>query len=793
MCCHQLFTGTGVLHLMLVFMQAAVCQIVFVNHADDASGNFQFRAEDGRMWAQTKTFKEVVGIPIRYFDASIAFVSCNLSASTETDVLAKHDITSSMVHSFGMDADHAVVDFPYLYHHTFVSGNLNYDIELPRDALINSVKQAYKAESLRRATDAAIETKLNTINAISIPTGELSQSRVADTVSSSVVQREQKHGNLPVEWSLLFFKSRNSLGRSSETSMLSDDKITSLEDVVYEEILSGCDDDLPFTLLQSPNRSSTSDDGNTVIDMKLGQLKMSDIQETKDDDVVAVEQGTAREARYSWRSFLDALVPSTSPQPSNGSARQRKFNSTLSGSRGERQKISSIVAKSQLVAENTATKWQELLRFDELRAAIEAKEVFCGFEEPTINFLPSFPRKIGASASFSLLSEDSCKDAFMGTNLDTSLPNLPPAYKDRILSHSLQDTKQRIQNVKYWLCESVATSTHKPVCSLYELEVDRFFSYETNETNLSDIYAGRHALREKHGVKEFKIKLANLDANLWTEEESENPRSSLLYSSHHTVRQVGSITSDPDARTELPSSGSGPNDSTSSSSAGSRPSRHRRVSRRSRPRSKTSLSTLMRNVLGSRDRTSRLSGYGPQRTAPSHRSVSSGKTGRSVAGTDEAENAFSPLHLELMPVDPVCISTMFPLPSEDVYALQRKVHEVAHSVQSGFQSSANPDEETEDERLAYTNSRTVAWNEARAHGVMHTAITNAVNGVIHIAICIQADDGHGGQGVLCIQEQELLLRAAPMINEAEPIPFDLLLTWGGKHVGYLHGDILSSF
>lgn len=767
-----------------------MCQILFVNHADDASGNFQFRAEDGRMWAQTKTFKEVVGIPVRYFDASIAFVSSNLSASRETDVLAKHNITSSMVHSFGMDADHAVVDFPYLYHHTFVSGNLNYDIEMPRDALINSVKQAYKAESLRRATDAAIEAKLSTINTL---TTEPSQSRLGDTVSSSVVPREQKHGNLPVEWNMLFFKSRNSLGRSSETSMLSDEQIASLDDVIYEEIFSGCDDELPFTLLQSPNRTSASDDGNTVIEMKPGQMKMSDIQETKDSDIVAVEQGTAREARYSWRSFLDALVPSTSPQPLNGSARQRKFNPTLSGSRGERQKISSIFAKSQLVAENTAKKWQELLRFDELRAAIEAKEVFCGFEEPTINFLPSFPRKVGASASFSMLSEESCKDAFIESNLDTSLPNLPPAYKDRILSHSLQDTKQRMQNVKYWLCESVSTSTHKPVCSLYELEVDRFFSYETNETNLSDIYAGRHALREKHGVKEFKIKLANLDANLWTEEESENPRSSLLYSSHHSVRQVGSNTTDLDARTELPSTGSaGPNDSTSSSS-GSRPSRHRRVSRRSRPRSKNSLSTLMRNVLGSRDRTSRLSGHVPQRVAPSHRSVSSGRTGPSAAATDDAGDAFSPLHLELMPVDPVRISTMFPLPSEDVYALQRKVHEVAQSVQSGFQSSANQDEETEDERLAYTNSRTVAWNEARAHGVMHTAITNAVNGVIHIAICIQADDGHGGQGVLCIQEQELLLHAAPVINEAEPIPFDLLLTWGGKHVGYLHGDILSSF
>ena len=159
--------------------------------------------------------------------------------------------------------------------------------------------------------------------------------------------------------------------------------------------------------------------------------------------------------------------------------------------------------------------------------------------------------------------------------------------------------------------------------------------------------------------------------------------------------------------------------------------------------------------------------------------------------TNDRLSVLATSRLELTPVEPVSISTIFPLPSEDVYALQRKVYEVAHLVQNGFQCSARVDDD-EDSQLAYTNFRTVAWKKAMSHGVTHSAITKPVNGGVHIAISIEAEKGHGGQGVLCLKESDLLQHAAPVLCEARPIPFDVTLTWGGKHVGYLHGDVLCS-
>jgi hypothetical protein len=162
----------------------------------------------------------------------------------------------------------------------------------------------------------------------------------------------------------------------------------------------------------------------------------------------------------------------------------------------------------------------------------------------------------------------------------------------------------------------------------------------------------------------------------------------------------------------------------------------------------------------------------------------------SMSRRGRLESGLTGEQFDLVPVEPTSIATIFPLPSEDVYAMQRKVHEVAHSVQNGFQSSAR-DEEGEEASLAYTNFRSVSWKEALTRGVMHSAITKAVNGAIHVAIKIEGDvKTQGGQGILCIQERDLIEHAAPVIGEAVPIPFDVPLTWSGKHVGYLHGDIL---
>ncbi|KAG2778368.1 hypothetical protein JG687_00009766 [Phytophthora cactorum] len=751
---------------------ASVCQIVFVNNADDASGNVKFQAADGRIWAQRKTFNEVVGIPIRYFDASIAFVSCNLSTSlsnnsqrqyrpVENNVFAKHAVASSLIHSFGMDADRAAVDFPNLYHHTILSGNLNYGVDMSTSTLAAAIDQAYKAESLKRATDTAIEAQIKAI-------------------------RDAKHS---VEKKSADFQNDHTILEESDvwdSRRSSAEASTSSGGSIYEEVYTSYDGDLPFTLLKTPSDLPRRPDIFTPV-MDDDSLEII-IQEGSE------EREKARKPS-NWVSFLDDQLPTSSPENrlglSSSSNKQRSSDQlTSSGhfvplARGNIKKIRDLLSKCDLVAENTARKWLEVLRYDELRASIEAKEIFTGFEEPPIRFLPSFPRKIGVAATFSVVGERSCRDLFCEADEEMFVGDSLPAYKDRILAHSLSDTKQRIKNVGYWSCEDIVTSTHKPVCSIYELEIDRFFSYNMDEAAIADMRQGNHALRDKRDVHEFKIKLVKLDANIWTYEERDG--SSMVQNTGYRWRGHGGSNPSSSRRSQS-SRGAINSNSTTSSGESSRHSVRVSMSRR-----KSSIAQVVGRVL----RKSRLrSGSGSSSratTTPNQYSdftVGPGGT-QPLAMTNDRLSALAASRLELIPVEPVSISTIFPLPSEDVYALQRKVYEVAHLVQNGFQSSARVDDD-EESQLAYTNFRTVAWKEAMSNGVTHSAITKAVNGGVHIAISIEAEKGHGGQGVLCLKESDLMMHAAPVLCEAEPIPFDVILTWGGKHVGYLHGDILCS-
>jgi hypothetical protein len=777
--------------------------MIFVNNADDSSGNFQFNAADGRMWAKRKVFSDVVGIPIRYFDASIAFVTCNLSTilsntsqrlyqPQESSVLAKHSLTASLIQSFGMDVDRAAIDFPNLYHHTFLSGNLNYDVEMPKTSLTTSIDQALKAESLKRSTDAAIQSKIKALRALN---------QEEKSSKHHILQLNNNHGNVEIDWDLLFVKSRNSLGRGSEDGASSDEQLEKKKQVVYEEVLSACDDGLPFTLLRSPAKEMASSGEMSPDDLLTPEPDVApavsiSIQEKR--QVRWEDEGEKRaSSSFGWSSFLESLFPSeTVVSEQHASESLSSFHSGRGGrgwsekalgnagrglsTRSESKKVTDLLDKYQLASENASRKWQELLRFDQLRAALEAKEVFCGFEEPPIQFLPTYPRKIGASATFSMVSERSSRELFQDTNLEHSLPYVAPAYKDRILAHSLQDTKQRMRNVGYWLCEEVSTSTHKPVCSEYELEIDRFFAYNTEEAALADMRQGNRALRDKRDVREFRIKLVKLDATIWTYEEQEGSTSSHSGQYARLRGQNGGGSNTSSWGTGGQSSGNDSGTSSNATESSSRPSMRRQSVKR------RSISQFVGRVLG-KDRARSTSSTSSRMATPNPYSEFTSD----AAGSHSVTMGSGRLgqRLDLVPVEPVSISTIFPLPSEDAYALQRKVYEVAHFVQNGFQSSARVDDD-EEAQLAYTNFRTVAWEEAAKHGVTHSAITKAVSGVVHIAISIKGEKETGGQGVLCLQESELLLHASPVIGEAEPIPFDVPLTWGGKHVGYLHGDVL---
>ncbi|KAI9895435.1 hypothetical protein PsorP6_019186 [Peronosclerospora sorghi] len=147
-----------------------------------------------------------------------------------------------------------------------------------------------------------------------------------------------------------------------------------------------------------------------------------------------------------WTSFLDVhLLPSPCDASSDatkprGMIMDRRLASAGPDKLCTYKKICDLVGKAHLVADKTAWQWSHVLRYNQLRASMEAKEVFTGFEEPAIDFLPTFTRKRGVATSFSMGGESSCRELFTHVDNDHDDERDRPAYQDRILVHSLDNT-----------------------------------------------------------------------------------------------------------------------------------------------------------------------------------------------------------------------------------------------------------------------------------------------------------------------------------------------------------------
>ncbi|EQC35793.1 hypothetical protein SDRG_06552 [Saprolegnia diclina VS20] len=128
-------------------------------------------------------------------------------------------------------------------------------------------------------------------------------------------------------------------------------------------------------------------------------------------------------------------------------------------------------------------------------------------------------------------------------------------------------------------------------------------------------------------------------------------------------------------------------------------------------------------------------------------------------------------------VEPARLSVVFPLPSVDNFRSQRKIYELAQSVTQGYDVADDAIRAHDD----YTNCTEVSWADALAHGVVHTSVTrrSATDAVLHVGVKVEGPRDAGGEGVLALHPRDIGVSRQ----------FDVALTWGGKHTGYLHVDV----
>ncbi|ETW09530.1 hypothetical protein, variant 1 [Aphanomyces invadans] len=452
-------------------------------------------------------------------------------------------------------------------------------------------------------------------------------------------------------------------------------------------VIDNCDD-------RSPSDASSDDIDHAVVDV---------LAEDADDD-------------WFWKEHL--------PSPANQSRHHTPKN---------------FCADIVDAAEEAETAWTDLAECDNLLRLMEANDIFCGFKEPPITFLPSHPRSIGVAAAYNPKAVEDLP------NLFTLTDHVAPSYVDRILHHSMPGVTDRFTNVSYGICEDVVSSNHKPICGSYRLEVNRLdgFTHRRHHRLSSSSPLGmRHPAMEPTvpAMRQFRIDLHNLDVNLWQPSSQVRVPSVQSYSMCMTTRR--SFCKEPCTCRPL--------------------STPAKVSHRFQ---------MMHN--------------GTLIPFPTFARPNDVKCAACVADEVDSDDM-----LGIHAADPIKISIIFPIPVMDGL-MQRQVphhpptmlrHDGEHpsfACTRGNRLHPARRRPLPPKSSAFTTE--VAWTEAQARGLSHTAVSH-VSPLYHIVVKIDGSRGDGGQGVLAISEADL----------STTRQFDIPLTWGSKHAGYLHVDVTAT-
>lgn len=123
---------------------------------------------------------------------------------------------------------------------------------------------------------------------------------------------------------------------------------------------------------------------------------------------------------------------------------------------------------------------------DELRALLNSKQLFYGFEEPPISFYPTFRRirgeQLNPSDPHSFLENFTLITSKGGYRI--------PSYTDRVLHSSLLGSQDMIECISYSSSESVTTSDHKPVFGIFMVTLNE----PVLDQNLVSRLSPRHPL-----------------------------------------------------------------------------------------------------------------------------------------------------------------------------------------------------------------------------------------------------------------------------------------------------------
>lgn len=129
----------------------------------------------------------------------------------------------------------------------------------------------------------------------------------------------------------------------------------------------------------------------------------------------------------------------------------------------------------------------------------------------------------------------------------------------------------------------------------------------------------------------------------------------------------------------------------------------------------------------------------------------------------------------------MAVTVVFPLPSEDIFSEQRKLHELADALSGGVYSIGS------DELLLKSNVAHRKWLDFVRDGISHATFAR-VTSRMHVAIKVHASGSQTcfGQGVLSLPPE------CVDADSGGSSDFEVDLSVGGKRTGSLSGSLCVS-
>lgn len=134
------------------------------------------------------------------------------------------------------------------------------------------------------------------------------------------------------------------------------------------------------------------------------------------------------------------------------------------------------------------------------------------------------------------------------------------------------------------------------------------------------------------------------------------------------------------------------------------------------------------------------------------------------------------------------MTVVFPLPSEDIFCAQRKLHELADAMSGGVYLDSSSRSER---HLFRSNASHMRWSQFVRDGIMHSTFARPT-GNMHVGIKVHAGVGQQafGQGVICIPQTRCVDAIDACDDELQDVQsFKVELSEGGRHTATLLGSI----